>query len=316
MNGQTATRTFTQPANVAPAYSLLRDVNGHPGKSDLSIGRYTAVSKSVTKTNGTTKGIYPPAIGRSTVISPSSTTGATIEANRRSQSQQNLGRTSGVVYNSIQTDNTKSLLNGGSNSVTYTPVSSIYNQTNCITVPTQRGAFKLAEPQHTKSHSVTSTVFLRESNSNTVNRSAGGSLSCGQPSPSSTTEESVLSALSPTSSNNTVRITPGRPQHQSYWLHQSEILLPTDRDLVGSANLLNGGDYTPRSEIRVASVSNLDAAAKSQTIGTFHTLDQNGSRCFSGSSMIFAGHQSRNDSEDYLGNFASGEFPIFMLRTN
>ncbi|VDP69435.1 unnamed protein product [Echinostoma caproni] len=204
------------------------------------------------------------------------------------------------------TDNAKCLVNGGSNSITYTPVSSISNQTTGISVPAQRGAFKLAEPQHTKSHSVTSTVFLRESNPNSANRSAGGSLSCGQPSPSSTTEESVLSALSPTSSNNTVRTTPGRPQHQSYWLHQSELALPTDRDLVGTTNALNGGAYTPQSEIRVASVSNLDAASKSQTIGSFHTLDQNGSRYLSGSSMIFAGHHSRNDGEDYLGNFASG----------
>lgn len=199
-------------------------------------------------------------------------------------------------------------MNGGSNGIAYTPATSVTNQTNGITVPAQRGAFKLAEPQHTKSHSVTSTVFLRESNLNSANRSAGGSLSCGQPSPSSTTEESVLSALSPTSSNNTVRITtPGRPQHQSYWLHQSEIALPTDRELGGSANGLNGSGYTPRSEIRVASVSNLDAASKSQTIGTFHTLNQNGSRYFSGSSMIYAGHHSRNDSEEYLSNYASGE---------
>ncbi|KAA0196805.1 hypothetical protein FBUS_01589, partial [Fasciolopsis buskii] len=151
-------------------------------------------------------------------------------------------------------DNPKCLVNGGSNGIAYTPATSVTNQTNGITVPAQRGAFKLAEPQHTKSHSVTSTVFLRESNLNSANRSAGGSLSCGQPSPSSTTEESVLSALSPTSSNNTVRITtPGRPQHQSYWLHQSEIALPTDRELGGSANGLNGSGYTPRSEIRVAS---------------------------------------------------------------
>ncbi|VDP72962.1 unnamed protein product [Echinostoma caproni] len=99
MNGQTPTRSFTQPVNVAPAYSLLRDVNGHPSKADVSVGRYTAVSKSVTKTNGTTKGVYPPATGRGALGTAIAST--TIEANRRSQSQQNLGRT-GTVCNSMQ----------------------------------------------------------------------------------------------------------------------------------------------------------------------------------------------------------------------
>ncbi|KER32437.1 hypothetical protein T265_01492 [Opisthorchis viverrini] len=278
-------------AAFAPAYSLIRDVNGLPNKNHQPVGRYTAVSKKVTKSNGTTKGMYYPA--SSTI---SSTHNAVLDPTKRSQSQQHVERsfTTNLNQNVPGSQSQKCVFNGG-----------LYS--SAIEPSTINGSSeKLAsQTQHSKSHSVTSTFFIRGDTARdaaisreTGNRSAGGSLSCGQPSPSSTTEGSVASALSPTS----LRVET-RPQHQSFWLHQSELTLPTERDL--PPGYVNGvGHSVP--DKRVASVPGLEAGIKAQTVESLSNLPSADTRYFSTTSMNYGNQHSRTDSEDYLNNYAAG----------
>lgn len=144
-------------------------------------------------------------------------------------------------------------------------------------------------------HSVTSTFFIRDTS---LNRSAGGSLSCGQPSPSSTAEESASSALSPTSLKVESRI-----QHPAYWLHHSEISLPIDHELTNTQ--VNGSSLNQNRQ-RVASAVNLELGHRSRPIGSTSTLDPNDSQLYGSSSMLYSGQRIRNDSEEYLGSYSTG----------
>ncbi|CAH8525363.1 unnamed protein product [Dicrocoelium dendriticum] len=160
------------------------------------------------------------------------------------------------------------------------------NDADCGTYTNSKGA---------KLHSVTSTFYIRDSS---LNRSAGGSLSCGQPSPSSTVEESISSALSPTSLK-----TESRPQHPGYWLHHSEINLPTDHDFSGTQ--VNGVSLNQK-EQRVASAANLELGHRSRCTGSTSTLDPKDSQLYGSSNMLYGGQRTRNDSEEYLGSYSAG----------
>ncbi|CAL8104939.1 unnamed protein product [Calicophoron daubneyi] len=285
MNGHTP-RYLHHSAN-APAYSLLRDINGAYPKQDRSVGRYTAVSKSTTKRGGETKGAYPPT---------THTLNDHHEHGRRAHSQQNLGRVSSTNVVNIQNNHEQK----------WTPNGSVPT-THAQPYPVNGGGqwtVNHCEPQHNKSHSVTSTVFLQNTSKESIpfrigSRSAGGSLSCGQPSPSSTAEDSTTDILSPTAS---LKVE-SRPQHQSFWLHQSEIALPTDRDYTnGTVN----GIYE-RPERRITSVTNLDSESANRTLGNSETsINQKSNQYFASSAMIYSGHGSRNGSDDYLNSYPTG----------
>ncbi|KAA3680657.1 uncharacterized protein DEA37_0012302 [Paragonimus westermani] len=305
MNGHAGTLPLSvhAKASCAPAYSLIRDVNGLAALkgAEEPTGRYTVLSKSVTKKNGLAKGGY--------YVSNHCTRTPVADSSRRSQSQHNMERS--------HVPNTPTILNHQQQSASQSQ-RCVFNgdlytsaiEPKAISIPNgnPRAATKYEEPQNNKSnHTVTSTFFLRESviSRDTKNRSVGGSLSCGQPSPSSTTEDSVVSATSP----NGFRVE-CRPQHHSYWLHQSELVLPTNRaDL--PALLVNGTGH-PRSETRVASVTGLEAEPQGvHPNSSLSKLDRNHNPTyFSTTSMIYPNHQSKNDSEDYYNTFATGRFCV------
>ncbi|KAF8566594.1 hypothetical protein P879_02322 [Paragonimus westermani] len=301
MNGHTGTLPLSvhAKASCAPAYSLIRDVNGLAALkgAEEPTGRYTVLSKSVTKKNGLAKGGY--------YVSNHCTRTPVADSSRRSQSQHNMERS--------HVPNTPTILNHQQQSASQSQrcvfngdlyTSAIEPKANSIPNGYPRATTRYEEPQNNKSnHTVTSTFFLRESviSRDTKNRSVGGSLSCGQPSPSSTAEDSVVSAISP----NGFRVE-CRPQHHSYWLHQSELVLPTNRaDL--PAVIINGTGH-PRSDKRVASVTGLEAEPQgAHPNSSLSKLDRNHNPSyFSTTNMIYPNHQSKNDPEDYYNTFATG----------
>ncbi|CAH8827108.1 unnamed protein product [Trichobilharzia szidati] len=287
-------------------YNGIRQTNGYANKSNNPVGRYTIVSKSTTVKNGANKGYYQPASHYSQ-----------LDTTKRSQSQQSVGRTTstGSVNNYNHTNYSSKNSTNEINQL-LSPSSDKLNGVNSY-------SNKYPDIQHSKSHSVSSTLLLRDANSlksagggggvgvgayREQSRSVGGSLSCGQPSPTSTVEDSNTTAFSPTSTHTL----DAENSNRGLWLYQSELNLPTNSE---DTSL----DYTvitpyKRSESQQISIlSDFDTRNRSQTINNISYNPNSVKYNSVSSAMLYTGNNTNqrsnnnnNNNEDYMNNYSSG----------
>ncbi|CAH8469892.1 unnamed protein product [Heterobilharzia americana] len=274
-------------------YNGIGQTNGYANKPNNTVGRYTIVSKSTTVRNGANKGFYHPASHYSQ-----------LDTTKRSHSQQSVGRTTSTgSMNSYCSTNysSKNSINGLHQ--LSSPSNDKLNFVNSY-------PNKCPDIQHSKSHSVSSTLLLRDANPVKLSepyreqsRSVGGSLSCGQPSPTSTVEDPNTTALSPTSTHTL----DADNSNRVLWLYQSELNLPTNNDDSTLDTVIT--PYKRSESQQISNLSDFDRKNRSQTSNNISFNPQVAKYNSVSSAMLYTGNntsQRNNTNEDYMNNYASG----------
>ncbi|CAH8463988.1 unnamed protein product [Heterobilharzia americana] len=249
-------------------YNGIGQTNGYANKPNNTVGRYTIVSKSTTSLLST-------------------------GYNKRSHSQQSVGRTTST---------------GSMNS---------YCSTNYSSKNSINGLHQLSSPSNDKLNFVnsypnkfSSTLLLRDANPVKLSepyreqsRSVGGSLSCGQPSPTSTVEDPNTTALSPTSTHTL----DADNSNRVLWLYQSELNLPTNNDDSTLDTVIT--PYKRSESQQISNLSDFDRKNRSQTSNNISFNPQVAKYNSVSSAMLYTGNntsQRNNTNEDYMNNYASG----------
>ncbi|KAK4473572.1 hypothetical protein MN116_002928 [Schistosoma mekongi] len=276
-------------------YNEAHQTNGYTNKPNNNTGRYTIVSKSITVRNGTGKGSYHPASHY-----------FQLDTTKRSHSQQSIGtNASNGSMNSYSGTN-----NSSKNSIN--DINQILSPSNEKLNGIHSYPIKYSDIQHSKSHSVSSTLLLRDANTlkptgiyREHSRSVGGSLSCGQPSPTSTVEDSNTTAFSPTSAH-TID-TEGT--NRTIWLYQSELNLPTNTEDTSFNTVIT--PYKRSKSQQITILPEFDNRNRDQTLNDISYNPHFAKYNSVSSTMLYTGNnnsmnQRNNINEDYMNNYASG----------
>ncbi|CAH8483272.1 unnamed protein product [Schistosoma guineensis] len=274
-------------------YSGIHQTNGYTNKSNNSTGRYTILSKSTTIRNGTNKGSYHPASHY-----------FQLDTTKRSHSQQSIG--SNISNGSINSYNDTNNSSKNSTNGIHQLLSPSGDKLNGI--PTN--LIKYPDIQHTKSHSISSTLLLRDGNLlkptsvyREQSRSVGGSLSCGQPSPTSTVEDNNTTVFSPTNTN-TLDI---QNSNRTIWLYQSELNLPTNSEDTSLDSIIT--PYKRSESQQITIIPEFDYRSRNHTTNNISYNPYVNKYNSVSSAMLYTGNNTnqRNiTNEDYMNNYVSG----------
>ncbi|CAH8487847.1 unnamed protein product [Schistosoma bovis] len=274
-------------------YNGIHQTNGYTNKSNNSTGRYTILSKSTTIRNGTNKGSYHPASHY-----------FQLDTTKRSHSQQSIG--SNISNGSINSYNDTNNSSKNSTNGIHQLLSPSGDKLNGI----HTNLIKYPDIQHTKSHSISSTLLLRDGNLlkptsvyREQSRSVGGSLSCGQPSPTSTVEDNNTTVFSPTNTNTL----DNQNNNRTIWLYQSELNLPTNSEDTSLDSIIT--PYKRSESQQITIIPEFDYRNRNHTTNNISYNPYVNKYNSVSSAMLYTGNNTnqRNiTNEDYMNNYVSG----------
>ncbi|CAH8465162.1 unnamed protein product [Schistosoma turkestanicum] len=279
--------------------------SNHTTNNNNTAGRYTIVSKSTTVRNGTSKGSYHPASHL-----------CQLDTTKRSHSQQSIGtNASNGSINSYGDTN-----NSSKNS--YTGINQLLSPSNEKLNGIHANLNKYPDIQHSKSHSISSTLLLRDANllkptsvyREHSSRSIGGSLSCGQPSPTSTVDDSNVTVFSPINTHtlDTETNNNHNNNNRTIWLYQSELNLPTNSEDNTLDSIIAPYKRSESQQIIIQPefdqkhrnhISSNNLAYNPYTATKYNSVS---------SAMLYTGNNNSNTNqrnainEDYMNNYSSG----------